>query len=1563
MVKCNNLKGTMKKIAVALSIVLVGSSLYGMQKVKEADSRLLFDAVISNDCSKLLSLVARGADINTVNNRKSSLLYCTVAFGLSDTMVEFLLAHGADPFLQNIEDETPLHCAAEWGNSNHAELLLKALVYNKLKLLIDEPEETVPTAPSLMGSLWQTLYPSSTVPQVVLSDEQRALGKSAGLANFSRLFVDLLALLSTTMKPNELCSLISESVTDEVVRFCSLTDTQGRTAATLARTTDRKLHELIDPDQVPQMLPQLIRKWLLEAQQVIDQYDIVKLYLKDPKAFRKKRGHLPQQVSRMLGSLICKELIPEVLVTCLPMQLYDWSGMEAAYITGDGAKVISLSGAGSAKMWDARNGTLIKELYCDDQPIEHARLSAFNNAGDCLALVDDADVLVMDCNSGDLVFTNKGVGEVLQVAFTRKGDKLLTVCPSLLQLWNRQGECVASLEGKYDWVNAVGIDPEGKMLVLATDETCFLQSVDGLQKRELQGHSQRVTYTEFDPSGTHLITGSEDGSAKLWHKNGSCRVTFNGHTASVLVARFNEQGTYIATGSADGAAKIWDTEGRCLATLTHDTALDTDGSGITYLEFNQTGDRILTLGSNGDVSQVKVWDVSGKHLATLSHKHIISSAHFDRTGKKVVTSSQDGTVRLWQLVDLQPKQGFTFEQGLLIRSIYEISRYNNRAAKEPITLDVDLAFPHLDEIYVLLPEPLQLLLSPYMRLPGGGRATGLIHNDEIGIALHNAVSRNNVKQVKWLLQNNEQVPVSLRDHRGVTPLVKAVRNRNLKLVELLLDHGAEPITPFEREEESALYWATRQKGESIILDNSILGCLLTRRVVPLLRRDDRWSLEKRLTYGLSQDSCDKHGATLVMRASFHGAVRCVKLLIEKGADLQAVNGQGETVLHLACRGGHREIVRLLKKNGARDVKDKSGNFPFDVAYQEGHEELCQDFERCKEAGRALRMALRTNALDDVERQLSECTDINQQDQFGCTLLYRAAQWGRTGPVSLFLAQGALPDVQDETGRTAFHRAAAAGHLAVVQLLFANGASTDLRDTTGSTPLHYADANGHTAVASFLLDQGADINAVDEQGRTILHNAVLRGATGTVEQYLRRNADISIRDGQGMMPCHYAVQQEQRLPLLAKMLTLCALDPQKYADLLSLPDSEGRTLLHYAAMRGDMDLLKLIVDACSDIHGQDASGNTPLMLALKQGSLEVARLLIEHGANINTQDALGRTPLCRAVQQKDVPMVTCLLSNDADVEVGDNKGWTPLHHAAKNDLQEIASLLLDNGADPMCTTLPTDSSGRFNVLQVAVRHKSEKVIQLLEGFQECSICLELMQQQGEDVVRVACGHAFHDGCFKRLLGSASLKCPVCRAAMKCVLCSKGINPGISMETYSACRHLVHGDCFNNAEKADQCGHCKAKKDGTAVPLDYQKIHEDLKQGDLTLLRAALRRDDFDPNTIFTSRNDSDGFGNRLVIRSTTLFIQAAAFGNVEAMKLLKEAGADIYAATQEGWTALHAAATHNRVEAARYLLRITADRPAFVQRGDNQTGATAARAAGYFRSRDVQRVFRDNANNR
>ncbi|CAO3697969.1 hypothetical protein G6F70_002731 [Rhizopus microsporus] len=86
--------------------------------------------------------------------------------------------------------------------------------------------------------------------------------------------------------------------------------------------------------------------------------------------------------------------------------------------------------------------------------------------------------------------------------------------------------------------------------------------------------------------------------------------------------------------------------------------------------------------------------------------------------------------------------------------------------------------------------------------------------------------------------------------------------------------------------------------------------------------------------------------------------------------------------------------------------------------------------------------------------------------------------------------------------------------------------------------------------------------------------------------------------------------------------LAAINTNK--DLLYAKDEDGLSVLHYAADRGYLDIVKHLIDAGADINIQSDDQETPLHLACISEQLGVAKLLIEKGCNRDLKDAEGKT---------------------------------------------------------------------------------------------------------------------------------------------------------------------------------------------------------------------------------------------------------------------------------------------------------------------------------------------------
>ncbi|AOX00430.1 hypothetical protein BJP34_14050 [Moorena producens PAL-8-15-08-1] len=171
----------------------------------------------------------------------------------------------------------------------------------------------------------------------------------------------------------------------------------------------------------------------------------------------------------------------------------------------------------------------------------------------------------------------------------------------------------------------------------------LLTALDKVRERNLlQGYTADVTEIAFSPDGKQIISGSDDGTVRLWNtETGQLIHTLEGHTDDVNGIAFSPDGKQILSGSYDDTLRLWDTEtGQLIHTLEGHT------SSVTEIAFSRDGKQIL---SGSFDNTVRLWDTaSGQLIHTLEgHTSSVTDIAFSPDGKQIISSSRDKTVRLW----------------------------------------------------------------------------------------------------------------------------------------------------------------------------------------------------------------------------------------------------------------------------------------------------------------------------------------------------------------------------------------------------------------------------------------------------------------------------------------------------------------------------------------------------------------------------------------------------------------------------------------------------------------------------------------------------------------------------------------------------------------------------------------------------------------------------------------------------------------------------------------------------------------------------------------------------
>ncbi|KAJ1710162.1 nucleoside phosphorylase domain-containing protein [Aspergillus flavus] len=614
---------------------------------------------------------------------------------------------------------------------------------------------------------------------------------------------------------------------------------------------------------------------------------------------------------------------------------------------------------------------------------------------------------------------------------------------------------------------------------------------------------------------------------------------------------------------------------------------------------------------------------------------------------------------------------------------------------------------------------------------------GVPHNSTIEgfTALHVAAIRGHVKSVEALLSHGADISVT--NEQGRTAVHLAASCRRLDVLWLFQNLGLlSPSIMEQRDEEgnTALHCAI---GKTIDLP--------TRVVVEVSAEDEQLEVVK----FLASEGADTNARTMTGEAPLHLLANIelpelilplADLLIEYGANINVMDSDGCTSLHLAVKNCQDDLVAmLLYQEADTEIMNENGETALELAERLDFQGIVHALLSAGATGRqnqelhrlaqseCLRLAqeliergdsIAPSMLEDMMcRAAEDGHDVlilyllahMRDDQYKASLetaLHIAASYRRRGIVEHLVRCGVpvldctieyfiqvgdhemvhmLLSHSGAPSWSLLRLAVNSGNEQIVRYLLNSGAPMILRGPDGSivdTAIHGAAGSGHVHVARLLLDHGGDLNATissDGVSVTALEVAAASCQTAVMRLLLDRGA---LAD-QAVL--NLAVESGDE----AVVRTL--LDYGVTVEINAL------CLAIKCAVEGLCDLLLKHVD---DINTLNDTGYGPLHFAVVYWKSSIAKMLLNQKAKVDIQTSyeqetpnglniVAETPLHIAARVGNRDMAQILLQHGADIHALDDRGRTPLHLAASRDWYNgsidqrgdfVLQLLLDWGAD-------------------------------------------------------------------------------------------------------------------------------------------------------------------------------------------------------------------------------------------------------------------------------------------
>lgn len=469
-------------------------------------------------------------------------------------------------------------------------------------------------------------------------------------------------------------------------------------------------------------------------------------------------------------------------------------------------------------------------------------------------------------------------------------------------------------------------------------------------------------------------------------------------------------------------------------------------------------------------------------------------------------------------------------------------------------------------------------------IAGGVDVNGRIENG--GTPLHVAANKNYPEIVTALLEAGANVNV--RDDDGETPLHRASLNNGTESVSLLVKAGAD-IEAMDNLLDSPLHYAA---------EGNAVG-----------------SIAALLDAGARIDSVGYGGRTPLFEAIFWDNPEAVALLLRRGAnvnfriDLENDNTHGESPLHTAAMCANTEIISLLLEAGA-DIEAMSvrGKKPIDYAVRDNRTDIVLFLmSRGAEVPEFFGYSSPKDPWAKAEKWYKSVkkSDTSPERIVGVERFCRTVRQGQVETVSLLLHKRRTDvNALDKHGYSPFHWAALEGNLEIMTMLLDNGADLEFRTGKGSPPLHLAawryilngkrEAKGLPVekietldALALLLDRGANADAVNAVGYSLLHIAAMNDEVEIMCLLLGKDADLELRDGNGRTALFHAVGPARTKDEAAKILI-------DHGARLNVRDREYyRTPLHWACIHRAHKIVNALLQAGADRNVKDKKGRTPL----------------------------------------------------------------------------------------------------------------------------------------------------------------------------------------------------------------------------------------------------------------------------------------------------------------------------------------------------------------------------------
>ena len=487
-------------------------------------------------------------------------------------------------------------------------------------------------------------------------------------------------------------------------------------------------------------------------------------------------------------------------------------------------------------------------------------------------------------------------------------------------------------------------------------------------------------------------------------------------------------------------------------------------------------------------------------------------------------------------------------------------------------------------------------------------------DEDIG-GLYQAIKHNNIKAVKFFIENNANVEIATFD--GTTPLVLAIEENKPKIVELLIKEGKANIYGVyaKETEKYPIYCAVKNKNLNmikILLDNNFD----LKRESYILSYAMENSDENIVKY-LVENGADMYSyeITALYQAVLNLNPKLVEYFLDKGASIEKA---GETDVYgnimMAAAGSKFNNsndkspvdLTLLEKSAENSAKIMQ------MIIDKVDKKLIND---SLEGKTPLIIAVGNSYIDTAKILIENGADVNSVDFEGWSALSYAVNNGDIEIAKLLLENKVK--IKDEL-LIAIKSPIVESSINIMKLLIDNKANINYTDENGFSPLNMAIESGDMELTKFLITNGANVNSLMQDGVSLIGYAIAQNNMDLLQILIENGANVNYTNGDSWADTPLKTASRLGLDNVVRILLT------RNADINAV-DMNGNTALHTEALNSQLSVVKLLLEKNPNLDIQNKVGNTALHLAVISGNINIVGELVLKGANTRIRNNDGKYP--------------------------------------------------------------------------------------------------------------------------------------------------------------------------------------------------------------------------------------------------------------------------------------------------------------------------------------------------